>query len=363
MGRLYEAAMDPTLWRPVLHEVADALGADSAALFGLPLAQRIGIFNSPGADGAFAWLAGPGANVHNPRPERALRVGAPQRALTESDLFSDWELQTLPFNVALLDLGFRWEAGGIVSHIAGAPVFFTVQRGRHDERFGGRECEAIEALFPHLERAAQIASRLWTVHADGMLDAYQRMACGAVLVDAVGHVVALNAEAERLLRADLRMRDGHFAWKHAPSDRGLGKLLHALLTDGTRVDRARTPVCASLLRPRSGPLVVYGMPLQGASCDVFRRAKAILIVVDPGETRDTFTQVLKDSYRLTPAEIRLVRSIARGLDLKAAAEAHGIAQATARNQLKSIMAKTSTHRQAELVALLARLAVVPDRDV
>lgn len=57
--------------------------------------------------------------------------------------------------------------------------------------------------------------------------------------------------------------------------------------------------------------------------------------------------------RLTPAESRIARGIARGEPLAAIAEANGISIGTARTQLKSVFVKTGTHRQAQLVALLA----------
>jgi DNA-binding CsgD family transcriptional regulator len=46
--------------------------------------------------------------------------------------------------------------------------------------------------------------------------------------------------------------------------------------------------------------------------------------------------------------------IARGETLASIAEAHGIAMTTAKTHLHSVFIKTRTHRQAELVALLAR---------
>lgn len=57
--------------------------------------------------------------------------------------------------------------------------------------------------------------------------------------------------------------------------------------------------------------------------------------------------------RLTPAEARIALGIARGEALVTIAKAHGISIATARTQLKSVFAKTGTHRQGQLVALLA----------
>jgi len=47
--------------------------------------------------------------------------------------------------------------------------------------------------------------------------------------------------------------------------------------------------------------------------------------------------------------------IGEGLELSQVAGRLGIDTGTARNHLKSVFAKSSTHRQAELVALLWRL--------
>jgi DNA-binding CsgD family transcriptional regulator len=69
--------------------------------------------------------------------------------------------------------------------------------------------------------------------------------------------------------------------------------------------------------------------------------------------RSVGNAVLHSRFRLTPAEARIALGIARGEALRAIAETHGIAVATARTQLKSVFKKTGTHRQAELTALLA----------
>jgi DNA-binding CsgD family transcriptional regulator len=58
---------------------------------------------------------------------------------------------------------------------------------------------------------------------------------------------------------------------------------------------------------------------------------------------------------LTKREARLASIIAEGLNPEGAAEELAISKATARNQLRAIFAKTGTHRQGELVALLSRL--------
>ncbi|RWP33453.1 hypothetical protein [Mesorhizobium sp.] len=66
--------------------------------------------------------------------------------------------------------------------------------------------------------------------------------------------------------------------------------------------------------------------------------------------------VLRSCFRLTTSEARLARKICSGQGVEAAADELGVSYETGRNQLKSVFAKTQTHRQSELVALLTRLS-------
>ena len=63
----------------------------------------------------------------------------------------------------------------------------------------------------------------------------------------------------------------------------------------------------------------------------------------------------RDKARLTPSEAKLACIIARGAPPDIAARELKISRETARNQLKSVFAKTDAHRQSELVALLLQV--------
>lgn len=63
---------------------------------------------------------------------------------------------------------------------------------------------------------------------------------------------------------------------------------------------------------------------------------------------------IRTSLGLTAAESRLAVRLLTGESLRSAAAALGITYESARSQLKSIFQKTGTHRQGELIALLAR---------
>ena len=63
---------------------------------------------------------------------------------------------------------------------------------------------------------------------------------------------------------------------------------------------------------------------------------------------------VKNSYGLTPAEIRIVLQLLSGKSLRDSALVAGVSYETARSVLKSVFVKTGTHRQSELVLLLSR---------
>lgn len=66
---------------------------------------------------------------------------------------------------------------------------------------------------------------------------------------------------------------------------------------------------------------------------------------------------LRRLFNLTIAESRLAARLATGESFSASALALAIGKETARTHLRAVFAKTGTHRQSELVALLARLPV------
>jgi DNA-binding CsgD family transcriptional regulator len=67
---------------------------------------------------------------------------------------------------------------------------------------------------------------------------------------------------------------------------------------------------------------------------------------------------LRVAFELTPAEARLAQGITRGATLEEIAIVLGIKMPTARTQLAAVFAKTGTRRQAKLVAILTRLALL-----
>jgi len=102
-------------------------------------------------------------------------------------------------------------------------------------------------------------------------------------------------------------------------------------------------------------VVARVMAVPPAARNPFLGARAIMTFVSLEPKRRPAASLLALAFGLTPAEARLGSALATGTSLSEAADELGISRETARNQLKSVFAKTDTHRQSELVALLSRL--------
>ena len=69
-------------------------------------------------------------------------------------------------------------------------------------------------------------------------------------------------------------------------------------------------------------------------------------------------RLVRDLFGLTEAEAEISCELAQGRSLSEIARSVGVSVNTVRSQLKGIFAKTGTHKQIEVVALMARIAAI-----
>ena len=214
--------------------------------------------------------------------------------------------------------------------------------------------------MPDMRCAAEVASRLALAKGDGMLDAFDKMCCAAALIGCTGKVNRINPAMERILNGEIRIVQGVLMASHRESNDALQRLIGGVL-GGPYLPPAQRQSLAAIARRDSvaRPYFALGMPIVGAAQDVFQHAKALVLLIDPDAQITPPELILRHVFSLTRAETRLAVELARGASIAEFAEAHNVAVGTARNQMKAILAKTGTHRQAELAALLTRLSVVP----
>jgi DNA-binding CsgD family transcriptional regulator len=175
------------------------------------------------------------------------------------------------------------------------------------------------------------------------------MHCGGVILNAAGEVISLNPAAERYLHKYAELGTavpGRAEWTSA-----LRRLLGAGKDHMASDANLQIPI-ANGSKPR---LVSRSRRVPSISDE---GALTLVTLVDLTEPALPDAEMLQKLLGLTAAEARLALEIARGSRLRDAAETLGIETPMACSQLTSILAKTGTQHQSELVALLSRLTIV-----
>lgn len=186
----------------------------------------------------------------------------------------------------------------------------------------------------------------------GILNLFQSLGYGAVLVDHEQRVLALNAVAKDCLGDGLMVHGQCVAATDRKSDLGLRRGIGV-------ASKSNDPVVVGL-RGRSGqPVLVQIIQFNRVVPDAVSARWLLLITSDPIRSgmRTPPRDVLADVLGLTPAEVSIATGIATGKSLADVATDRGVTTETARVHLKAVFGKTGTRGQAQLAALLARLAV------
>jgi DNA-binding CsgD family transcriptional regulator len=109
-------------------------------------------------------------------------------------------------------------------------------------------------------------------------------------------------------------------------------------------------------RPRGQePAVVHVVPAARLARDLGDGGLAMVVIapVMPPEAPDAV--LIRSLFGLSPGEARVARAIAQGQTIDRIAAESGVSRETVRTQVKAILAKTGTNRQAEMALLLAGL--------
>jgi DNA-binding CsgD family transcriptional regulator len=205
--------------------------------------------------------------------------------------------------------------------------------------FTRSEAGVIRTLAPHLRRAVRVRGRL------------------AEWQTAIAIQGAL-APAYLVLDERLRVRDASAGAEAFLRVRGMMSLLKGSLSIATESrELVRSLVRGErhsiTLRDSSGhPQPIRAIPLPASASSGGGRL-TVLVFASPGFV--DWSRSLETDFGLTPAEIRLTRSLLESHSLARAAEPLGISINTAKTQLASIFRRTGVRSQKELAQLAARL--------
>lgn len=351
----YEAAAVPEMWPDALDALAEASGATGAVL----LPTRPGPLTaiaSPGISELIAEYLSEGWHLSNPRVHRGRELTAAgwQGLITDRDMFGDQGMPPGDYASFLERHGFGPVAGMVLVRAShDLIVSIAIERRLNQGPFTGNEVLALNRLMAQIKAAAALAVRIGFSGARRFADGIAAIGEDAVLLGDFGNVLHVTPGFERHVGGAFVLRAGRLAATDAEADCRLAAVVASAVQHGP----AAKPAGGGFVVPRRDgrPLFVRVVPMAGAQ-DVFSLARAAVIVTDPERGGSQTFHILIETFGLSAAEARLARRIGRGETLRDIAAAERMSVETMRTRLKSVFAKTRTHRQAELALLVASMS-------
>jgi DNA-binding CsgD family transcriptional regulator len=346
------AAFDPAEWRQSLHRLA--MAADATGVVLLPLKGRVpGVPHSEGiaelVDSYFR------AGWHL-REERALGIPALMRKgiMVDQDFISPEAVnRSAYYQEFVIATGFRWFAGvgfGADDDIWVAAIQRTAKQGPFTEP----EQRKLLCIRSQLSTAATLARRFGHARIEGMATALEATGSAFLFVNRMGRIVAANRKAEALIAGTLRIAGGELIAARREDTAAIERQI-ALATGAAGTGAGSPPEAILVSRPDRRGLILRAVPLPPQIRDSFAPAVAMILIADPEEEAKSPENLLRQHLGLTQAEAAMTRWLAEGRSVEDFAGSKMIATSTARQLCKQVLAKTGTHRQSQLVALVKDL--------
>lgn len=348
---VYEAAAMPDLWPVVLDRMAVIAGGTGTFLITTdPRTLRWTSSDSVKQLG-FDFLAGRW-HERNPRMER-LVINRHSGFMREIDMFTPDEIEHDPtFRDLLRPRGFGWAAGLVVQVPSDDMLAFIIERRFVDGPVGSDAIIELNNLRPHLARAAMMSARLRLERAKGMAESLAQMGLPSAVLLGDGKVISTSSSFDQLGPQIVSTAFGGIALVNVGANDLLTKAIEGLGAASIQNGARSIAVPAD---ESGGALIVHLIPVRRSAHDVFGPAMGILVVAPLGCSPTISTDLLNGLFDLSPAETRAAQGLLEGRSIDELAVACGLSRETIRSQVKAVLAKTGTSRQADLMALLSNV--------
>ena len=277
-------------------------------------------------------------------------VGIPRFAAAEELMSEQEHLSDPMINELFRPYGFGRAAGFITQLPHGDTIIMNIEQYWERGPVGRRHLEALDWFYPHLARSALMAGRADFRRVQTAVQTLSELGNPALAVSPTGRVALANEQFEASAHV-WQTRGGE---KLALHDQTADKMLTSTLEALSAADSPRSvPIREETGGRITGVLQV--IPIRRTAHDVFGSSSAIVVLSEPrlGGAEATLVQSLFD---LTAAELAVANDIAAGLTVTQIAQKSGRSIHTVRNQLASILQKTGSSRQSELVILMNQLS-------
>jgi pimeloyl-ACP methyl ester carboxylesterase/DNA-binding winged helix-turn-helix (wHTH) protein/DNA-binding CsgD family transcriptional regulator/PAS domain-containing protein len=358
VGDIYDAALDPALWRPVLEKIAGFVEGAAAGLLSKDSLSNIGnVYYNFGVEDRYIQLYQEKYWQFDPlAPLLFYNIG---EVTSRLDYLADDEFLQSRFHKEWAQpQGFIDSANVVVEKTVTSCAILSVIRSEASGMVDDEMRRRMRLIVPHVRRAVLIGKviELKTAEAASLADTLDGIGAGMFLVDASGRIVHANAAGHAILAADdfLRAAGGRLVASDAEADQ---TLRDTFAIAGDRDGVLGIKGIAVPLTARDGErFVAHVLPLTSGTrrrAGTAYAAVAALFVQKAARDAPSTPEIIAKTYKLTPAELRILLAAVEVGGVPEVAEALGIAETAVRFHLQQLFEKTGMRRQADLVELVA----------
>ncbi|MBL4618254.1 MAG: helix-turn-helix transcriptional regulator [Robiginitomaculum sp.] len=352
IDRIYEASFVPELWPNLLDDIA----ALTEGKGGLLLTVRDKMLNWTSSDNLEEVF---GAYLKEGWFQRCdRRVCMFKKAHSEFLIENDyWTQEEFASNKVYEDFfrprGLGFSAGTGVQVPTGDGIVFFVERTYERGPMEKNYVQQLNDLRPHLARSAFVASRLGLQSATSASEALSKLGLATILLDAAGGAVQSHNLSDDISEHIIWGAHNRVILKDKNADVLFKNTMDALH------QHPASPVKSFPIRGKDGQAALVGhiVPLSRSVLDIFAGSYAILILTPVTAKNVPTVDLVRSLFDFTASEARVARGLASGHSVEDIANEGGVALSTVRTQLRRIMEKTGCSRQAEVVALMANIAL------
>lgn len=339
---IYEVAFCPEGWMDVLTDVGAAAGSVSGLLMVFDGPQPLHFRATPIIHDIIARAA---TIRGTPNERAAFSLAHPfQGFVAVRDYLPPHILKQGHGN--RLAAGLDSEASAFIPLPTGESVVFSFDRRQSDGPHSAQDFETLNGLYPHLARTALIASRLGLERATTAATTLQVIGLPAAVLTKSGRVLSSNQLFDKMTNLFLPAAFGRLT----VADAHAHHLLQEALNPASRTVRS-IPVGEVEGRPTC---VLHVLPLRRNAQDIFSGADTLIAVTAlKASSGMPSSQLLEGLFDLTASEVAFASALSTGLTVREASRKCGLTESSGRTYLARIFAKTGTHRQSELMALLS----------
>lgn len=354
---LYDAALNPGLWPEALGRVTSFVGGRSANVFWQDAATSSSLvlhaFNS---DPHYDRLYFETYALLNPYfPALAfVEVG---KVVAGADLIPHDEFrETRFFQEWVRPQGLIDVIGVNLERTLTSTAFFSIHRGEEHGVVDDGARARCELIAPHLKRAVAIGK---TVQAGRAAErtlkrTMEQFEAAVFFVKSCGTIVYMNDRADGLVRAKsvVQVRNGVIAVPDAAVDGVLKDAFRAADRGDASLGLKGIDVALTLDGEDYFVGQVVSLNSSARGRDSPDEAVAALFVRRMTKGKASPLDLIRQRYRLTPSELRVVAAVLETGSVDEIAGRLGISKATVKTHLNHVMAKTGAKRQADLIRLV-----------